>query len=136
MACSTIRYGLGVTKEIGMDMMNMKIKKACVMTDLGLSNLPPVKTTLDSLSKYGIAFELYDRVRVEPTDYRFQFFYVTRSHETLILSCMIRTFTVWKMPLNSRDPLNLTHSSLSEEDLLWIPLKRPIYILVIRKHLC
>ena len=70
MACSTIRYGLGVTKEIGMDMMNMKIKKACVMTDPDLSKLPPVKTTLDSLSKNGIAFELYDRVRVEPTDYR------------------------------------------------------------------
>ena len=70
MACSTIRYGLGVTKEIGMDMVNMKIKKACVMTDPVLSNLPPVKTTLDSLSKHGVAFELYDRVRVEPTDYR------------------------------------------------------------------
>ncbi|XKL68850.1 hypothetical protein PGB90_006619 [Kerria lacca] len=68
MACSTIRYGLGVTKEIGMDMVNMNVKKVCVMTDPYLSSLKPVKTTLDSLMKNGIAFELYDKVHVEPTD--------------------------------------------------------------------
>lgn len=70
MACSTIRYGLGVTKEIGMDMVNMNVKKVCVMTDPYLSSLKPVKTTLDSLMKNGIAFELYDKVHVEPTDKR------------------------------------------------------------------
>ncbi|XP_065224978.1 probable hydroxyacid-oxoacid transhydrogenase, mitochondrial [Planococcus citri] len=68
MACSTIRYGLDVTKEIGMDMVNMNVKKVCVMTDPYLSSLKPVKVTLDSLSKNGIEFELYDKVRVEPTD--------------------------------------------------------------------
>lgn len=70
MASSTIRYGLDVTKEIGMDMVNMNIKKVCLVTDPSLSSLRPVKTTLDSLSKHGIEFEVYDRVRVEPTDER------------------------------------------------------------------
>lgn len=70
MACSTIRYGLDVTKEIGMDMVNMNVKKVCVMTDPYLSSLKPVKTTLDSLSKHGVQYELYDKVRVEPTDER------------------------------------------------------------------
>lgn len=71
MACSTIRYGLGVTEEIGMDMQNMNMKKVCVMTDPDLAKLQPVKTTLDSLTKHGIQFELYDQVRVEPTDDRY-----------------------------------------------------------------
>jgi len=73
MACSTIRYGLGVTNEIGMDMVNMKVKKACVMTDPYLSSMKPVQQTLDSLTKNGVDFELYDKVRVEPTDKRYTY---------------------------------------------------------------
>ncbi|KAK7571901.1 hypothetical protein V9T40_014373 [Parthenolecanium corni] len=68
MACSTIRYGLGVTSEIGFDMVNMNVKKVCVMTDPYLSSLKPVQQTLDSLTRNGVGFELYDKVRVEPTD--------------------------------------------------------------------
>uniref|UniRef100_A0A1B6DFC3 hydroxyacid-oxoacid transhydrogenase n=1 Tax=Clastoptera arizonana TaxID=38151 RepID=A0A1B6DFC3_9HEMI len=67
MACSTIRYGPGVTQEVGMDLINMGSKKVCVMTDAHLSKLSPVKTTLDSLSKNNVNFEVYDCVRVEPT---------------------------------------------------------------------
>ncbi|XP_071441330.1 probable hydroxyacid-oxoacid transhydrogenase, mitochondrial [Hetaerina americana] len=67
-ACSTIRYGLGVTREVGMDMVNMKAKKVCVMTDPHLSKLAPLKSTVDSLTKHGVNFEVYDRVRVEPTE--------------------------------------------------------------------
>ncbi|KAJ8923772.1 hypothetical protein NQ315_010354, partial [Exocentrus adspersus] len=68
MASSTIRYGKGVTKEVGMDMVNLKAKNVCVMTDPYLLNLPPVKTTIDSLTKNGVVFQVYDRVRVEPTE--------------------------------------------------------------------
>lgn len=72
MACSTIRYGPGVTEEVGMDMVNMKAKKVCVMTDPYISKLPPLKTTLDSLVKNNVQFEVYDKVRVEPTETSFQ----------------------------------------------------------------
>ncbi|XP_012274945.1 hydroxyacid-oxoacid transhydrogenase, mitochondrial [Orussus abietinus] len=68
MACSTIRYGIGVTKELGMDLNNMGAKKVCVMTDPNLSKLAAMKDAMDSLSKYGVNFEVYDRVRVEPTE--------------------------------------------------------------------
>ena len=68
MACSTIRYGVGVTRELGMDMQNLGSKKTCLMTDPNLVNLPPVKTAMDSLTKYGVEFEIYDKVRVEPTE--------------------------------------------------------------------
>lgn len=68
MACSTVRYGIGVTTELGMDMQNFGAKKTCLMTDSNLVNLSPVRCAMDSLAKYGVDFEIYDRVRVEPTE--------------------------------------------------------------------
>lgn len=68
MACSTVRYGVGVTKELGMDMQNFNSKNVCLMTDSNLINLPPFKTAMDSLTKYGIQTTVYDNVRVEPTE--------------------------------------------------------------------
>uniref|UniRef100_A0A0A9XR32 Probable hydroxyacid-oxoacid transhydrogenase, mitochondrial n=1 Tax=Lygus hesperus TaxID=30085 RepID=A0A0A9XR32_LYGHE len=71
MASSTIRYGPGVTSEVGMDMVNMNAKNVCVMTDPHLSKLTPVKIVLDSLTKNGVKFSVYDKCRVEPTDKSF-----------------------------------------------------------------
>lgn len=68
MACSTVRYGIGVTRELGMDLQNMGSKRTCLMTDPNLATLSPVKTAIDSLVKHGINFDVYDRVRVEPTE--------------------------------------------------------------------
>ena len=68
MACSTVRYGIGVTRELGMDIQNMGARRTCLMTDPNLVNLAPVKIAIDSLSKHGIQFEIYDKVRVEPTE--------------------------------------------------------------------
>ncbi|XP_056645116.1 probable hydroxyacid-oxoacid transhydrogenase, mitochondrial [Diorhabda sublineata] len=68
MASSTIRYGKGVTREVGMDVANMGAKNVCVVTDPYLSNLYPVKTTLDSLTKNNVPFDIYNKTRVEPTD--------------------------------------------------------------------
>nr|XP_044636173.1 hydroxyacid-oxoacid transhydrogenase, mitochondrial isoform X3 [Equus asinus] len=71
MAVSNIRYGAGVTKEVGMDLQNMGAKNVCLMTDKNLSQLPPVQVVMDSLVKNGINFKVYDNVRVEPTDRSF-----------------------------------------------------------------
>lgn len=68
MACSTVRYGPGVTRELGMDLKNLGAKKTCLMTDSNLVNLSPVKTAMDSLAQQKINFDIYDRVRVEPTE--------------------------------------------------------------------
>ncbi|XP_076156282.1 hydroxyacid-oxoacid transhydrogenase, mitochondrial isoform X1 [Alosa pseudoharengus] len=72
MASSNIRYGEGVTREIGMDLVNMSARKVCVMTDKNLSRLPPVKAVLDSLAHNGVLYLCYDNVRVEPTDTSFK----------------------------------------------------------------
>ncbi|XP_018409721.1 PREDICTED: hydroxyacid-oxoacid transhydrogenase, mitochondrial isoform X1 [Nanorana parkeri] len=71
MAMSSIRYGEGVSKEVGMDLQNMGATNVCVMTDKNLVQLPPVKAVLNSLTKNNIKFSLYDSVRVEPTDKSF-----------------------------------------------------------------
>ncbi|XP_036374526.1 hydroxyacid-oxoacid transhydrogenase, mitochondrial isoform X2 [Megalops cyprinoides] len=72
MACSNIRYGEGVTREIGMDLQNLGARNVCLMTDRNLSRLPPVTAVLDSLAKHGVAYKCYDKVRVEPTDTSFK----------------------------------------------------------------
>ena len=71
MACSNIRYGPGVTQEVGMDLANMKVKSVGVFTDKNLASLPVMKTTLDSLTKANVNYVVYDDVRVEPTDESF-----------------------------------------------------------------
>lgn len=68
MFSSTIRYGKGVTKEVGMDLVNLNVKNVCLMTDENLLNLSPVKNTMESLKRNGLSFEIFEKVRVEPTD--------------------------------------------------------------------
>lgn len=71
MAVSTIRFGVGVTREVGMDLKEMGAGLVLVLTDPLVSGLPPVQAVLESLEQSGISFALYDRVRVEPTDESF-----------------------------------------------------------------
>ena len=71
MAVSSIRFGKGVTREIGMDLAELGVKRALVMTDPTLRSLPPVQTALESLDASKVGYAVYDRVRVEPTDESF-----------------------------------------------------------------
>src|SRR2546427_937019 len=72
LASSSIRFGRGVTREIGMDLAEMNAKRVMVLTDPNLARLSPVATTLESLRDNKISFALFDRVRVEPTDISFR----------------------------------------------------------------
>lgn len=72
MACSNIRYGAGVTKEVGMDCKNMGAKNVMVVTDGKLSKMKPVQTVIEALEAEGVPFKLYDKVAVEPTDESFK----------------------------------------------------------------
>ncbi|XP_033100787.1 hydroxyacid-oxoacid transhydrogenase, mitochondrial-like [Anneissia japonica] len=72
MACSNIRYGEGVTQEVGMDFKNLGAKNICVITDKNLAKLPPMQTVLDSLQKQKLNFQVFDDIRIEPTDISFK----------------------------------------------------------------
>ena len=67
-ATSNLRFGPGTTREVGMDLAEMGIKRVMVLTDPNLAKLRPVETVLESLAGQEITYSLFDQVRVEPTD--------------------------------------------------------------------
>jgi hydroxyacid-oxoacid transhydrogenase len=72
MDTSSIKYGPGVTREIGWDMEEQGSHRVMVVTDANLTESEPVAVTLESLRKHGIDAVLFDQVRVEPTDISFK----------------------------------------------------------------
>ena len=68
MAASSVRFGAGVTREVGMDLAGLGVHRVLVLTDPVLRRLAPVQTVMESLEDNGISFVLYDRVRIEPSD--------------------------------------------------------------------
>ncbi|KAI5861406.1 Dehydroquinate synthase-like protein [Durotheca rogersii] len=68
MAASSIRFGPGVTQEVGMDFKNMGAKRVCVVTDSTVRRLTAVKQAEEALSREGIKYEIFDKVQVEPKD--------------------------------------------------------------------
>jgi hydroxyacid-oxoacid transhydrogenase len=72
MDTSSIKYGPGVTREVGYDMKNLGATRVLVVTDPNLSDSEPVKIAYDALKAAGIDTVLFDKVRVEPTDASFK----------------------------------------------------------------
>ena len=71
MATAAVRFGFGVTREVGADLADLGKQYALVFTDANLRSLPAVATVLESLEEHKIRFSIFDRVRVEPTDESF-----------------------------------------------------------------
>jgi len=71
MATSAIRFGFGVTGEVGAELADLGKQHVLVLTDPNLRALPPVAAVLESLQEHKIHFSIFDRVRVEPTDESF-----------------------------------------------------------------
>ena len=71
MAASSVRFGFGVTREVGMDLAGLGARHTLVLTDPVLRPLPPVQTVLESLERSRVPFTVYDRVRIEPSDESF-----------------------------------------------------------------
>jgi hydroxyacid-oxoacid transhydrogenase len=71
MAVSSIRFGAGVTREVGMDLADRGARNVLVLTDPIVRKLPPVETVLGSLHRHGVPCQIYDKVRTEPTDVSF-----------------------------------------------------------------
>ncbi|KAJ8509331.1 hypothetical protein ONZ45_g8505 [Pleurotus djamor] len=68
-AASNLRFGNGVTAEVGMDLKNMKARKVAVFTDPNVAKLRPMKMAIAALdSQPDLPYEVYDKVVAEPTE--------------------------------------------------------------------
>jgi len=72
MVTSGIRFGAGVTRELGAELSDLGSRHVLMLTDPNLRNLRPVATVLESLNAHKIRFSVFDRVRTEPTDESFK----------------------------------------------------------------
>ncbi|KAL8903019.1 MAG: hypothetical protein Q9171_007540, partial [Xanthocarpia ochracea] len=68
MAASSIRFGPGCTKEVGMDFKNMGAKRVCVVTDANVAKLDAMKQVVYALNQEGVDYTIYERTMVEPKD--------------------------------------------------------------------
>lgn len=69
---SSVVFGPGATREVGARVKALGCRNVLLITDPQIAQLPPVATATASLRQAGAAFEIFDRVRVEPTDASFQ----------------------------------------------------------------
>jgi hydroxyacid-oxoacid transhydrogenase len=72
MATSSIRFGFGVTREVGAELVDLGKNHVLVFTDPNLRALPPVTAVLESLQDHKIRFSVFDQVLVEPSDESFR----------------------------------------------------------------
>lgn len=75
MAASSIRFGPGCTKEVGMDFKNMGAKRVMVVTDKTVLKLDAMRQVAEGLGREGIEYKVYDAVRVEPKDSSYVAYY-------------------------------------------------------------
>ncbi|WOO76607.1 Hydroxyacid-oxoacid transhydrogenase, mitochondrial [Vanrija pseudolonga] len=77
MAASTLRFGTGATREVGMDLRNMinllpaneqAKAKIAVFTDPNIAKLPVMKTVEQALQQQNLPFVVFDKISVEPTE--------------------------------------------------------------------
>ena len=54
MAVSSVRFGAGVTREVGMDLADLGARRVLVLTDPVIETLPPLAVTLESLKSKGV----------------------------------------------------------------------------------
>jgi hydroxyacid-oxoacid transhydrogenase len=69
---SNLRFGVGATREVGLDLQDMGLKRTLLVIDPVLLKLPTGEVVLESLKKSGVDFEVFDAVETEPTDASFQ----------------------------------------------------------------
>ena len=63
-----IRFGPGALRELGAEVALEGVKNAAVFTDSVVAQLELFSEALQSLRVDGVAIEVYDKDRVEPTD--------------------------------------------------------------------
>ncbi len=71
MDAASIKFGFGVTAELGFEMRRLGVRRAMVLTDQSLLESTALTTSLQSLDEEGLEYVVYADVSVEPTDASF-----------------------------------------------------------------
>jgi hydroxyacid-oxoacid transhydrogenase len=71
-SAANIRFGAGITREVGDDLIDLAARRTMVVIDPVLRDSPTGETVLASLKAARIDFAVFDDVVVEPTDASFQ----------------------------------------------------------------
>lgn len=72
MSASNIRFGRGITREVGMDLVDLEARRTMLVIDPALRDHPVGETVVASLKQNNIGFEVFDAVSIEPTDASFR----------------------------------------------------------------
>ncbi|MGD2269990.1 MAG: hydroxyacid-oxoacid transhydrogenase [Desulfobacterales bacterium] len=72
MDTSSIKFGPGVTREVGYDMEEQGARRVMVVTDPNLAESEPLSVTMAALRERSIDAVLFEKVGVEPTDITFK----------------------------------------------------------------
>lgn len=71
MTGSNVRFGFGATHEVGSDFADLGARRVLLVVDPAVVDLYPGQAAIESLKSAGVDFEIFDRVRCEPTDTSF-----------------------------------------------------------------
>jgi hydroxyacid-oxoacid transhydrogenase len=71
-SASNLRYGPGITREIGHDLQELAVRRALVVIDPAVKDAPAGCAVRESLRTAAIDYAFYDQVRVEPDDASFR----------------------------------------------------------------
>jgi len=68
MISSTLRFGAGVTAEVGYDVQNLKAKRPLIVTDKNVAKTRAFTEVAASLGKLGLQYDVFDDVLCEPSE--------------------------------------------------------------------
>ena len=72
MDTSSIKYGPGVTREVGYELRRLGVRRVMVVADPNLAGSESVRVALAAIEAEGVDAALFDQVGVEPTDVSFK----------------------------------------------------------------
>src|SRR5271170_582122 len=70
-SAASVRFGPGVTREVGLDLNDLGARRTLVLIDPVLRALPVGQVVVEALQAAHVSFEVFDRIAVEPTDHSF-----------------------------------------------------------------
>jgi hydroxyacid-oxoacid transhydrogenase len=72
MSASNIRFGPGVTTEIGLELQDRRLSRVLLIVDPKLIDLPVGQTVTKSLRQAKVDYDLFSEIHVEPTESSFR----------------------------------------------------------------